>query len=76
MAKKGGTLKRLVLYLILLVLVGVIFALLGGGKLLKSAGTKTEEIKGKIEKGATSVEKTVEKVKEDIKPGEKKEEKK
>ncbi len=76
MAKKGGSLKRLVLYLILLVLVAVIFALLGGGKLLKSAGTKTEEIKGTIEKGATSVEKTVEKVKEDVKPGEKKEEKK
>ncbi len=56
----------------LLVLLAVIFALMGGGKLLKSAGTKTEEIKGSIEKGATHVEKTVEKLKEDIKPGEKK----
>ncbi len=72
MAQKSGTLKRLVLYLILLVLVVIIFALLGGGKLLKSAGSKTEEIKGKIEKGATNVEKTVEKMKQDIKPGEKK----
>ncbi len=72
MAKKGGKLKSLVLYLVFLALLVVIFALLGGGKLLKSAGTKTEEIKGSIEKKATSVEKTVEKLKEDIKPGEKK----
>ncbi len=72
MAKKGGKLRSLVLYLIFLVLLVVIFALLGGGKLLKSAGTKTEEIKGSIEKKATSVEKTVMKLKEDIKPGEKK----
>ncbi len=72
MAKKGGTLKRIVLLLVVLVLLAVIFALMGGGKLLKSAGTKTEEIKGSIEKGATHVEKTVEKLKEDIKPGEKK----
>jgi sensor domain CHASE-containing protein len=72
MAQKSGTLKRLVLYLVLIVLAAVIFALLGGGKLLKSAGTKTEEIKGTIEQGATHVEKTVEKMKEDIKPGEKK----
>ncbi len=72
MAKKGGKLKSLILYLVFLVLLVVIFALLGGGKLLKSAGTRTEEIKGSIEKKATSVEKTVEKLKEDIKPGEKK----
>jgi hypothetical protein len=71
MAQKGGF-KRLVLVLVLLALAVIVFALLGGGKLLKSAGTKTEEIKGKIEKGATTVEKKVEKLKEDIKPGEKK----
>ena len=72
MAQKGGTLKRFLLTLILLVLLAVVFILVGGGKLLKSAGTKTEEIKGHIEQKATSVEKTVEKLKEDIKPGEKK----
>ncbi len=71
MAQKGGF-KRFVLILVLLALAVVAFALLGGGKLLKSAGTKTEEIKGKIEKGATTVEKTVKKLKEDVKPGEKK----
>ncbi len=72
MAKKGGKFKSLVLYLVFLVLLVVIFALLGGGKLLKSAGTKTEEIKGSIEKKATNMEKTVEKLKEDITPGGKK----
>ncbi len=72
MAKKGGSLKRIFLLLILLALLVVVFALLGGGKILKSAGTKTEEIKGSIEKGASHVEKTVEKLKEDIKPGDKK----
>ena len=72
MAQKSGTFKRLILSLILLALLIAVFALLGGGKLLKSAGTKTEEIKGKIEKGASTVEKTVKKLKEDVKPGEKK----
>ncbi len=72
MAQKSGF-KRLVLVLVFIALAVIVFALLGGGKLLKKAGTKTEEIKGKIEKGATTVEKTVEKLKEDVKkPGEKK----
>jgi hypothetical protein len=71
MAQKGGF-KRLVLVLVFLALAVIVFALLGGGKLLKSAGTKTEEIKGKIEKGATTIEKKVERLKEDVKPGEKK----
>jgi hypothetical protein len=71
MAQKGG-LRRLLLVLILIALAAIVFALLGGGKLLKSAGTKTEEIKGKIEKGATTIEKKVERLKEDVKPGEKK----
>ncbi len=71
MAQKSGF-KRLVLVLVFIALAVIVFALLGGGKLLKKAGTKTEEIKEKIEKGATTVEKKAEKLKEDIKSGEKK----
>ncbi len=76
MAKKGGMFKRLVLLLILLAVLIGLFALLGGSKLLKSAGTKTDEIKGEIEKGASKVEKTYEKIKEDLKSEEKKGDKK
>ena len=72
MAKKGGTLKRFVLTVLFLALVAVVFILLGGGKLLKSVGTQAESVKGKIEEGATSVEKKVEKVKEVVAPGDKK----
>ncbi|HLE41129.1 MAG TPA: hypothetical protein VI956_06455 [Nitrospirota bacterium] len=71
MAQKGG-LKRLFLVLIFVALAVILFALLGGGRLLKSAGKSTEEIKGKIEKGASTIEKTVEKLKEDVKSGDKK----
>ena len=72
MAPKGGMLKRFVLVILLLVLAAVAFVLLGGGKLLKSAGTKAEDIKGKIEEGAATVEKKVEKVKEAVTTDEKK----
>ncbi len=72
MAKKGGIFKRLLLLVILLALLIALFALLGGSKLLKSAGTKTDEIKVDIEKGASRVEKTYEKIKEDLKSEEKK----
>jgi len=79
MGKKGGTLKRLVLTVLFLVLLAVVFVLLGGGDLLKTAGrwiggmgSKAENIKDKIEEGATSVEKKVEKVKESVTSGEKK----
>ena len=65
--------------MIFLALFSVIFVLLGGGNLLKSAGTwigglgsKAETMKGKIEEGATSVEKKAEKVKEAVTSGEKK----
>ncbi|MGC1456364.1 MAG: hypothetical protein WA946_14355 [Nitrospirota bacterium] len=79
MAKKGGNLKTFVLVVVFLALFSVIFVLLGGGNFLKSAGTwigglgsKAETMKGKIEEGATSVEKKAEKVKEAVTSGEKK----
>jgi Sec-independent protein translocase protein TatA len=72
MAKKGGNLKRFILIVIFLVVCAVAFVLLGGGKLLKTAGTKAENIKGTIEEGASTVEKKVEKVKEAVTSGEKK----
>jgi hypothetical protein len=72
MAQKGGNMKRVVLIVILLAVFAVAFVLLGGGKLLKTAGTKAENIKGQIEEGASTVEKKVEKVKEAVTSGEKK----
>jgi hypothetical protein len=79
MAKKGGNLKTFVLVVVFLALFSVIFVLLGGGNFLKSAGTwigglgsKAENMKGKIEEGATSVEKKAEKVKEAVTSGDKK----
>ncbi len=79
MAKKGGNLKTFVLVVVFLALFSVIFVLLGGGNFLKSAGTwigglgsKAETMKGKIEEGATSVEKKAEKVKEAVTSGDKK----
>ena len=71
MAQKGGF-KRLVLVLVFIALAAIVFALLGGGRLLKSAGTKTEEIKGQLEKGAVTIEKKAEKVKDAMSSGEKK----
>ena len=72
MAAKGGKVKRIILLLLFLVLAAVAFVLLGGGNLLKSAGTKAESIKGQIEEGASTVEKKVEKVKEAVTSEEKK----
>jgi hypothetical protein len=76
---KGGSLKRVVLALFLIALLAVVFILLGGGNWLKSAGNwiggvgkKAEDIKGTIEHKATTIEKTVEKLKQDEKPGDKK----
>jgi F0F1-type ATP synthase membrane subunit b/b' len=66
MAPKGGKLKRFLLIMLFLVLVAVAFVLLGGGNLLKSAGTKAENIKGQIEESAKTVEKKAEKVKEAV----------
>ena len=82
MAQKGGKMKRFILIVIFLAVFAVAFVLLGGGNLLKSAGTwigglgsKAENMKGKIEEGATSVEKKAEKVKEAVTSVEKKAEK-
>jgi Sec-independent protein translocase protein TatA len=79
MAKKSGKFKSIVLTLVLLAVLIVVFVLLGGGNLLRSAGTwlggvgtKADTIKGKIEESATSVEKKVEKVKESVTSGDKK----
>jgi Sec-independent protein translocase protein TatA len=73
MAPTGGKLKRVILITLFLVLFAVAFVLLGGGNLLKTAGTwiggmgsKAETFKGKIEEGAQSVEKKAEKVKEAV----------
>ncbi len=79
MAQKGGTLKRIFLTLLLLALLVIVFVLMGGGNLLKSTGTwiggvgkKAENVKQTIEHKAATIEKTVEKLKENDKPGEKK----
>ena len=82
MAQKGGKLKKFILIVIFLAVFSVAFVLLGGGNLLKSTGTwigglgsKADNMKGKIEEGAVSVEKKVEKVKESVTSVEKKVEK-
>jgi Sec-independent protein translocase protein TatA len=79
MAQKGGGVKRILLAIVLLILLAIAFVLLGGGKLLKSTGNwlggvgnKAEDMKGTLEKKAVTIEKTVEKLKQEEKPGEKK----
>ncbi len=79
MASKSGSLKKFLLTLVFLVLLVIVFILLGGGNLLKSTGTwlggvgkKAEDVKQTIEHKATTIEKTVEKLKESDKTGEKK----
>ncbi len=83
MAQKGGKIKRVFLTLILLTLLVVVFILLGGGRLLKSAGTwmsgmgkEAETAKQKMEEKASDTGKAVEKVIDTVKPGEKAGEKK
>ncbi len=83
MAQKGGKFKKFILTLVLLALLAVVFILLGGGNLLKSAGRwvsgvgkNAESVKQQMEEKASSTGKAVEKVIETVKPGEKKEEKK
>lgn len=82
MAQKGGKLKRFILIVIFLAVFSAAFVLLGGGNLLRSAGTwigglgsKADSMKGKIEQGATSVEKKAVQVKEAVVSVEKKAEK-
>ena len=79
MAGKGGKMKRILLTVIFLALLSVVFVVLGGGTWLKSAGhwlggmgSKAEDAKQTIEKKATTIEKSVEKGIEAVKPGEKK----
>lgn len=79
MAQKGGKLKKYLLALILLVLLAVVFIVVGGGKLLTTAGKKiegvgkqAEEIKQDMKEKATTIEKTVEKLKEPQKTGDRK----
>ena len=76
---KSGSLKRIILVLLFIALLTVVFVLMGGGNWLKSAGKwiggvgkKAEDIKGTIEQKATTIEKTVEKLKQEEKPGDKK----
>lgn len=83
MAQKGGTVKRFVLTLVLLVLLAVVFVLMGGGKLLRSAGTwmsgvgkEADVVKHKMEEKATKTGHAVEKVIDTVKPGDKAGEKK
>jgi len=73
MAQKGGKVKSFILVAVFLVLIAVVFILMGGGNLLKSAGTwigsmgrKAEDIKQTMEQKATSIEKTVEKKAENV----------
>jgi len=65
--------------LVLIALLIIVFVLLGGGNILKSTGRwiggvgkKAEDVKQTIEQKATTIEKTVEKLKEGEQPGEKK----
>jgi hypothetical protein len=79
MAGKGGKMKRILLTVMFLGLLVVVFVILGGGTWLKSAGrwiggmgAKAEDAKQTIENKATTIEKSVEKGIEAVKPGEKK----
>lgn len=83
MAKKSGSVKRFFLTLVFLALLVVVFILLGGGNLLKSAGRwmagvgkDAEAVKRQMEEKASKTGQAVEKVIETVKPGEKKGDKK
>jgi Sec-independent protein translocase protein TatA len=78
MAQQGG-LKRVLLVVVFLLVAAIAFILLGGDKLIESAGTwihgmgkKAGEVKQTVEKTATTVEKGVTKGIDTIKQGEKK----
>ncbi len=82
MAKKGGKLKTLLLTVVLLALVGVVFILMGGGTLLRSAGRwitgvgkEADVVKQKVEEKASTPGKAVEKVIQTDKPEDKGEKK-
>jgi membrane protein required for beta-lactamase induction len=74
MAKKGGKLKTIVLTLVLLALIAVVFILMGGGSMLKSAGKwisgvgkEADVVKQKVEEKASNTGKAVEKVMDTVK---------
>lgn len=78
MAQKGS-MKRFFLGLVFIALLIVVFILLGGGEWLKSAGKwiggvgkKAETMKEQMEEKATTIEKSVEKLKQSDKSGGKK----
>jgi hypothetical protein len=54
----------------------VVFIVLGGGKLLKQAGNKAEEVKQDIEHKATSIEKKASNIEKAVKGSDKSGEKK
>lgn len=75
MARQGKA-KRFLMTIVLIALLVLVFILVGGGGLLKSAGrwisgmgTKAEVIKEKVEEKAQTIEKRVEKLKESDKGG-------
>ena len=79
MNQKGGIISRLLLLIAFVALVAVIFVLLGGGRWMRSAGlwmntvgTKAEDVKQNIEQKAKTVEKTVGKTVDAVRPGDKK----
>ncbi len=83
MGKKGGTVKRILMTIVLVALILVVFVLLGGGGLLRTAGKwitgvgkEAETVKQEMEKKASNTGKAVEKVIDTVKSGDKKGEKK
>lgn len=82
MGQRPGTVKRFFLTLVLLALLGMVFILLGGGKVLKSAGRwmtgmgkEAEVVKHRMEEKASKTGKAVEKVIDTVKQTEKRERK-
>lgn len=75
MARQGKA-KKFLMTIVLIALLVLVFILVGGGGLLKSAGrwisgmgTKAEGIKEDVEEKAKTIEKRIEKLKESDKGG-------
>jgi hypothetical protein len=78
MAQKSGSgkMKRFLLVVFFIIFLAAAFIIMGGGGWLKSTGvwlgrvgTKAEDVKQNIERKATTIEKTVEKLKEGDRTG-------